>query len=90
MDWNLEGKRIVGIYLGLWPFKGTVLESRVKYGGQVQHTVQVDEPFKVYGEVRERILVDTGNESFRILDEKDAEYERQVNDTWYEDQFDIE
>jgi len=72
MQWNLEGKRIVGIYLGLWPFKGTVVESRVKYGGAVQHTVQVDEPFKVFGEVREHILVDTGTgEIDRILDEYD-------------------
>jgi hypothetical protein len=32
----------------------------------------VDEPFKVYGEVRERVLVEDFN---RILDERDAEYE---------------
>jgi hypothetical protein len=80
MQWNLTGKRINGIYLGLWPYSGTVLESRVKYGGKVQHTVQVDEPFKVYGEVRERILVEDFN---RILDERDAEYERQQNKTYY-------
>ena len=72
MQWNLEGKRINGMYLGLWPYSGLVLESRVKYGGKVQHTVQVDEPFKVYGEVRERVLVEDFN---RILDERDAEYE---------------
>ena len=72
MQWNLEGKRINGMYLGLWPYTGTVESSRVKYGGAVQHTVVVDEPFKVYGEVRERILVEDFN---RILDERDAEYE---------------
>jgi hypothetical protein len=71
MSWNLEGKRINGMYLGLFPYSGTVLESRVKYGGKVQHTVQVDEPFKVYGEVRERVLVEDFN---RILDERDAQY----------------
>ena len=73
MNWNLEGKRINGMYLGLWPYTGTVLESRVKYGGKVQHTVQVDEPFKVYGVVRDRILV-CGSEVNRILDERDLAY----------------
>lgn len=66
MQWNLEGKRINGVYLGLFPYSGSVVESRVKYGGAVQHTVVVDEPFKVYGEVRERILVEDFN---RILDQ---------------------
>lgn len=71
-NWNLEGKRINGLYMGLFPYTGTVESSRVKYGGQVQHTVVVDEPFKVRGELRKRILVEDFN---RILDERDAEYE---------------
>lgn len=66
MQWNLEGKRINGMYLGLWPYSGTVTESRVKYGGEVQHTVKVDEPFKVYGAVRDVVLVTDFN---RILDQ---------------------
>lgn len=91
MKWDLTGERINGLYMGLFPFTGTVESSRVKYGGAVQHTVKVDEPFKVYGEVRDRILVDSGSgEINRILDERDAEYERQVNDTWYDDQFETE
>jgi len=77
MDWNLEGKRINGIYLGLFPFKGMVMESRVKYGGHVQHTVALDETIKVFGEVREYILVDTGTgEIDRILDEQDDMFDR--------------
>jgi hypothetical protein len=67
MDWNLEGKRINGLYMGLFPYSGLVESSRVKYGGAVQHTVVVDEPFKVYGAIRERLLVDT-NEVNRVLD----------------------
>lgn len=67
MDWNLEGKQINGLYMGLFPYAGKVVESRVKYGGAVQHTVVVDEPFKVYGEVRERILVGV-DEVNRIVD----------------------
>jgi len=69
MDWNLEGKRINGLYLGFLPYSGLVTDSRVKYGGGVQHTVKVDEPFKVYGEVRDIILVGKG-EVNRILAEE--------------------
>lgn len=71
MNWDLTGKRINGIYMGLFPYSGLVEESRVKYGGKVQHTVVVDEPFKVYGEVRDRILVESGTgEINRIIDEE--------------------
>ena len=81
MNWNLEGKRINGLYMGLFPYTGLVEESRVKYGGAVQHTVIVDEPFKVYGVVRDRILVEEFN---RILDEQDAWYDNQTElDTDY-------
>jgi hypothetical protein len=73
MQWNLEGKRINGLYMGLWPYSGVVENSRVKYGGDVQHTVLVDEPFKVFGEMRERILVGVA-EVNRILDERDIAY----------------
>lgn len=71
--WDLTGKRINGLYMGLFPYSGLVEDSRVKYGGQVQHTVVVDEPFKVYGVVRDRILV-CGSEINRILDERDLAY----------------
>jgi hypothetical protein len=73
MKWDLTGERINGLYMGLFPYTGTVESSRVKYGGEVQHTVLVDEPFKVYGEVRERILVQ-GLEVNRILDQRDQEW----------------
>ena len=73
MDWNLEGKRVNGLYMGLFPYSGLVEESRVKYGGEVQHTVLVDEPFKVYGAVRDRVLVSVA-EINRILDEQDLAY----------------
>lgn len=85
MNWNLEGKRVNGLYMGMFPYTGRVTESRVKYGGQVQHTVVVDEPFKVHGAVRDRVLVSI-TEINRILDQRDAT----VNDTWYEDQFELD
>jgi hypothetical protein len=70
----LEGKRVVGLYLGLFPFSGEVVESRVKYGGDMQHTVVIDEPFKVYGEMRERVLV-TDKDLTRILDNRDMVFD---------------
>jgi hypothetical protein len=66
-SWSLEGRRINGLYMGLFPYTGTVTESRVKYGGEVQHTVKIDEPIKVYGAVRDTILVCI-TEINRILD----------------------
>lgn len=71
MDWNLEGNRVNGLYMGLFPYSGLVLDSRVKFGGEVQHTILVDEPFKVYGEVREMILVGKG-EINRILENENV------------------
>jgi hypothetical protein len=57
MNWDLEGCRVNGLYMGLFPYSGLIESSRVKYGGEVQHTIVVDEPFKAFGEMRERILV---------------------------------
>ena len=37
--WVREGQCISGLYLSTYPVTGTVLESRVRYGGKVQHTV---------------------------------------------------
>lgn len=68
MDWNLETKRVNGLYMGLFPYSGLVLDSRVKLGGEAQHTILVDEPFKVYGEIRDMILVGL-SEINRVLEE---------------------
>lgn len=68
MNWDaLEGKRINGLYMGLFPYSGTVVESRVKYGGRVQHTVVLDSTLKIYGAERDRVLVGA-DEVNRILD----------------------
>lgn len=66
MNRNLESKRINGMYMGLWPYTGTVLASRVKYGGTVEHLVQPDQPFMIHDEVCEVIVVEQFN---RILQE---------------------
>lgn len=73
MKWDLTGDRVNGLYMGLFPYSGLVTESRVKYGGNVQHTVQVDVPFVVFGSIREVILVSI-TEINRVLDVQDAEY----------------
>lgn len=73
MKWDLTGDRVNGLYMGLFPYSGLVTESRVKYGGNVQHTVQVDVPFVVFGSIREVILVSI-TEINRVLDAQDAEY----------------
>jgi len=66
MSWDFTGKRVHGVYLDTHPFEGTVVESRVKFGGRVQHTVELDATLNIFGLNRDRILVDT--------DELPAEY----------------
>lgn len=68
MYWVLEGKRVNGLYMGLFPYSGTVTASRVKYGGEVQHTVALDEAIDVFEAPRAVILVGI-DEITRILQE---------------------
>lgn len=42
MSWILDGSRIKAKYLGV-PVTGIVIDSRVKYGGEVQYAVKLDE-----------------------------------------------
>ena len=46
MSWILEGHKVAGKYFGI-PFTGTVEESRVRYGGRVSHTINLDSPIKM-------------------------------------------
>jgi hypothetical protein len=55
--WNLEGLTVRGTYFGL-PVEGVVTESRVKYGGTVQHTVDLFFPITVFGDERTSVLLD--------------------------------
>jgi hypothetical protein len=71
MNWDLTGKRIVGIYMGLFPYSGRVESSRVKYGGAVQHTVVLDASIRVYQQERTRILVEP-NETMRVVAENEV------------------
>ena len=58
MSWNREGQRVAGVYLNAYTVSGVVTESRVKYGGQVQHTVELDTPVNVLGRVADRLLLE--------------------------------
>lgn len=58
MSWNLEGLNVEATYLDEFKVSGKVQLSRVKYGGEVCHTIELDSPIVVYGAVRERVIVD--------------------------------
>ena len=56
--WNLEGLTVKGYYLGTTPVEGVVTNSRVKFGGAVQHTVDLFFPITMYGQERTTVLLD--------------------------------
>jgi hypothetical protein len=58
MSWNKEGQQVAGVYLGTYAVSGVVTESRVRYGGTVQHTVKLDAPVEVFGRSAEVLLLD--------------------------------
>jgi len=61
--WNLEGLTVRGTYFGL-PVEGVVTESRVKYGGTVQHTVNLFFPITMFGSERTTVLLDANEITF--------------------------
>ena len=65
MSWNKEGQQVAGIYLGTYAVSGLVTESRVRYGGTVQHTVKLDAPVEVFGRSAEVLLLDD-NDLFNV------------------------
>jgi hypothetical protein len=48
-----EGQWVIAKYLDQAWVTGTVVETRVKYGGKVQHTIVSDSPTYVNEELRE-------------------------------------
>jgi hypothetical protein len=59
MSWILDGQKVKANYLGE-TVTGVVVDSRVKYGGKVQYTVELDSPvqFRWRSEPTDRVLVD--------------------------------
>lgn len=54
--WNRTNQVVSGIYMGI-PYQGVVASSRVKYGGEVQHTVDLFNPIIVHGDERDCVLL---------------------------------
>ena len=57
LTWDRTGQTIEFKYLELFPAKGTVAETRVMYGGDLKHTVELDDPIIVWGQIRTQVLV---------------------------------
>jgi len=57
MLWNLEGMHISGLYMGKFPVSGKVWLSRVKYGGEVSHHINLDKPVEIYGTERDTVIL---------------------------------
>ena len=55
--WNLEGQTVRGYYFG-HQVEGVVILSRVKFGGSVQHTVDLFFPITMFGQERTSVLLD--------------------------------
>ena len=58
MSWNLEGQTVAGVYNNSYTVVGMVTLSRVKYGGKVQHTIELATPVEIYGTVRTHLLME--------------------------------
>lgn len=58
MSWIKDGVRIEANYLGE-PVQGVILDSRVRYGGEVQYTVELDRPvqFRWRSEPSTKVLI---------------------------------
>ena len=57
--WIKEGLPVTGKYMGV-KIEGVVVESRVNYGGQVCHTVELHNPIKLRWRTEpvSRVIVD--------------------------------
>lgn len=72
MAWIKDGKRVKARYLGSENVTGVVVESRVRYGGKVCYTLNLDEPvqFRWRSEPTDVVIVDEN--------EIDAEFDVEV------------
>lgn len=58
MNWDLTGMTVWARYLDEIDICGRVESSRVKLGGDVQHTVVLNDPLLIYGQLRDRVLIE--------------------------------
>ena len=52
------GQRIVAVYMQSYTVIGNVTESRIRYGGVMQHTIMLDEPVEVFGRTADNLFID--------------------------------
>jgi hypothetical protein len=57
MGWNKDGSTVKGLYLSEYPVTGVVIESRVKYGGDVSYWIQLDQPLFLFGTYRDTVSI---------------------------------
>lgn len=65
--WDRSNQLIQGLYMDV-EYRGVVKSSRVKYGGDVQHTVDLIDTITVHDVEREIILVNE-SDMFVVLEE---------------------
>lgn len=70
--WDRTNQVIRGTYLGV-PYRGVVGHSRVKYGGEIQHAVDLLDEIEVAGVVRDAILI-LESDDFSVDSEHFAHY----------------
>ena len=54
--WDRTGQIIRGVYCGV-PYHGAIGGSRVKFGGEIQHTVDLFDDVEIFDDVRSSILI---------------------------------
>jgi hypothetical protein len=57
MNWDLTNMVVEGTYLDMFSVRGRVELSRVAYGGDVKHTIVLDQPVEVFGSIRDRVII---------------------------------
>lgn len=57
MNWNLEGMIVSGKYMNEFPITGKVRLSRVAYGGDIKHHIDLDTPMNIYGSIRDAVIL---------------------------------
>lgn len=61
MGWNLEGLRVRGLYISEIEVSGVVEASRSALGNRVKHHIVLDTAVNVYGNERDRVVIDDEN-----------------------------
>jgi hypothetical protein len=56
--WDLTGMTVSGQYMGEIPVTGKVRLSRVKYGGEISHHVDLDTPMNIFGSIRNTVILE--------------------------------